>query len=536
MTAKLPLPEAIDLNPEFQKALELMEGSRRHVFVTGRAGTGKSTLLTYFRRNTRKNLVVLAPTGVAAINVGGQTIHSFFGFKPDVTPASIRKRDRDEKKNLYRKLTTIVIDEVSMVRADLLDCVDKFLRLNGPDFTLPFGGVQMVLIGDLYQLPPVVTSAQKEIFRGHYATPYFFSAQAFTGLPIDFVELETVYRQKDDEFVRLLNAIRNRSATDADIASINRRYDPDFVAPKKDYYIYLTSTNALADGINEERLAKLRGKAWLSRGTITGEFGAEYLPTAVELRLKRNAQIMLLNNDAYGRWINGTIGRVTGFDVDEEGRDVIRATLESGEMVAIAPHTWEIYRFFLKDGELASESAGSFTHFPVRLAFAVTIHKSQGKTFDKAVIDVGRGTFAHGQMYVALSRCKSLEGIVLKQPLKKSHILMDWQVVKFLTRFQYAQAEGILPREEKIRLLDMAIRNGQTLEIVYLKARDEKSRRPIKPLFIGDMEYNGRTFLGLQALCLLRRERRTFNVERILEIGPGKAGAPFPAANEQTNN
>ena len=265
----------------------------------------------------------------------------------------------------------------------------------------------------------------------------------------------------------------------------------------------------------------MKGKLWKSQGVIEGDFGAEYLPTAVELRLKQGAQIMLLNNDASGRWINGTIGRVTGFVTDEEGQELIVADLETGEPVSIAPYPWEIYRFFLKDGELASEAAGSFTHFPVRLAFAVTIHKSQGKTFEKAVIDVGRGTFAHGQMYVALSRCTSLEGIVLKQPLKKSHILLDWQVVKFLTRFQYAQAEGQCPREDKIRIIEAAIRNRQTLEIVYLKAKDEKSRRAIRPLSMGDMEYKGHSFLGLQALCLQRQEKRTFNVDRILEIGDG---------------
>jgi ATP-dependent DNA helicase PIF1 len=516
-------PAGIDLNPEFCRALELMENSRRHVFVTGRAGTGKSTLLTHFRRNTRKNAVVLAPTGVAAVNVGGQTIHSFFGFKPDVTPGSIRRKGKDEKWNLYKRLTTIVIDEVSMVRADLLDCVDKFLRLNGPDGTLPFGGVQMILIGDLYQLPPVVKGEQKALFSSRYGTPYFFSAEAMEGLDLALVELEKVYRQRDDEFIRLLNAIRNRTATDEDIAAINRRCDPAFEPSPKDYYIHLTSTNALADGINAARLAELKGKLWTSRGVIEGNFGAEYLPTAVELRLKIGAQIMLLNNDAAGRWINGTIGRVTGFVTDSEGQELIAADLETGRPVSIAPHTWEIYRFFLKDGELASETAGSFTHFPVRLAFAVTIHKSQGKTFEKAVIDVGRGTFAHGQMYVALSRCTSLEGIVLKKPLQRSHILLDWQVVKFLTRFQYDQAAGQCPREEKIRLIEAAIRDRQILEIVYLKAKDEKSRRSIKPLSIGEMEYKGHAFLGLQAMCLQRQARRTFNVDRILEIGNGRA-------------
>ena len=511
-------PAAIDLNPQFQQALDLMEDTDRHVFVTGRAGTGKSTLLHYFHNHSRKKVVVLAPTGVAAINVGGQTIHSFFRFKPDITPAAILRKKKDDKKSLYKKLQTIVIDEVSMVRADLLDCVDRFLRFNGPDETLPFGGVQMIFIGDLYQLPPVVTGHQREIFRTRYATPYFFSARALDELEMAFVELEKVYRQQDDEFIRLLNAIRNRTATDADLALFNRRHDPDFEAPPDDFYIHLTSTNDLADRLNEEQLAKLPGRTRKFTGLIEGEFGREYLPTATDLKLRKGAQIMLLNNDAYGRWVNGTIGRVTGFKKNKEWGDIILATLDTGEAVEIAPYTWEIYRFFLKDDELASETVGAFTQYPLRLAFAVTIHKSQGKTFEKAVIDVGRGTFAHGQMYVALSRCTTLGGIVLRQPLRKSHILMDWQVIKFLTKFQYMQAERQLPREEKIRRLEAAIMGRQNLEITYLKAKDEKSRRAIRPLSVGDMEFKGRPFIGLEAFCLTRREKRVFNVDRILEI------------------
>lgn len=424
--------EKIDLNPQFQQALELMEDTKRHVFVTGRAGTGKSTLLTYFLGKTRKRAVVLAPTGVAAINVGGQTIHSFFRFRPDVTPDGIGRATRGQKKKLYKKLSAIVIDEVSMVRADLLDCVDRFLRLNGPDEKLSFGGVQMIFIGDLYQLPPVVTGQEREIFRTHYATPYFFSARVMVdGLDMALVELATVYRQRDDEFVRLLNAVRNDTVTKDDLDLFNQRYDPNFEAPPNDYYIHLTSTNALADHINAEHLAGLPGKIWEAAGLMTGDFGPEYLPTGREIKLKLGAQIMLLNNDSYGRWVNGTIGRVTGFDEDEDGLPLILARLDTNENVEIAHYTWEIYRFFLKGAMLTSEVVGTFTQYPVRLAFAVTIHKSQGKTFTKAVIDVGRGTFAHGQMYVALSRCTTLAGLVLKQPLKKSHILLDWRVVKF---------------------------------------------------------------------------------------------------------
>jgi ATP-dependent DNA helicase PIF1 len=262
----------------------------------------------------------------------------------------------------------------------------------------------------------------------------------------------------------------------------------------------------------------LRGKAWTAHGLIAGDFDEGYLPTAVELKLKKSAQIMLLNNDGYGRWINGTIGRITGFKEDENGEDVILAKLETGEGVEISPYTWELFRFYLKDGDLASEVVGSFTQYPVRLAFAVTIHKSQGKTFEKVVIDVGRGTFAHGQMYVALSRCTSLSGIVLRQPIKKGHILMDWQVVKFLTGFQYRRSNRCCPREDKLQLIEKAIRNRKAVEIVYLKAKDEKSRRTVKPFFVGEMEYSGRPFTGTKAICMLRGGERVFNVGRILEI------------------
>jgi len=515
-------PVEIDLNPEFRRALELMEETDRNIFITGRAGTGKSTLLNYFYRHTRKNAVLLAPTGVAAVNIGGQTIHSFFHFKPNVTPAAIKRKKSagKENKSLYKKLTTIVIDEVSMVRADLLDCVDKFLRLNGPNSKRPFGGAQMIFIGDLYQLPPVVTSAEREIFRSHYKSPYFFSAKVMEGLELEFVELEKVYRQQDDEFVRLLNAIRNNSITEEDVALFNQRCRPLGEVSDDDFYISLTSTNDLADAINETRLAQLPGKIWRARGETQGDFGEEYLPTAVELKLKKGAQIMMLNNDSYGRWINGTIGRVKKFAKNEDGEEVIVADLDNGETVEISPYTWKIYRYFLKDEELHSEEVGSFCQYPVRLAFAVTIHKSQGKTFEKVIIDVGRGTFAHGQMYVALSRCTSLSGMVLKNPLKKNHVLMDWQVVKFLTGLQYAKAAQTCSRERKIEMLEEAFHEKQVVEIVYLKAKDEKSTRLIRPLRVEEMEYNGHPYLGLYAYCLLRGQNRVFNVDRILEIRP----------------
>ena len=520
MIAKKTKPVEIDFNPEFKHALELMNESGKTLLITGRAGTGKSTLLNYFRNTTKNKVVILAPTGVAAINVSGQTIHSFFHFKPNVTPASIKKKKSKgtEKTTIYKKLTTIVIDEVSMVRADLLDCVDKFLRLNGPSPKQPFGGVQMIFIGDLYQLPPVVTNTERDIFKTHYPTPYFFSANVFAELDLAFIELEKVYRQKDNEFVRLLNTIRNRSVTDDDLAAFNRRCDPLFEAPPGTFYLSLTSTNVLADSINEKCLAELSGRVWTAEGVIEGDFGKEYLPTAIDLRLKKGAQIMLLNNDSLGQWVNGTIGKIKKFEKDDNDDEVIVAELDNGDTARIRPYTWKIYRFFLKNEELRSEEVGSFTQYPVRLAFAVTIHKSQGKTFENVIIDVGKGTFAHGQMYVALSRCTTLDGIILKQPLKKNHILMDWQVVKFLTDMQYAKAARNCTREDKLLKIADAIAQNRSIEIVYLKATDEKSRRSIRPLLMGEMEYSGHPYLGLSAYCEESQQKRTFNVDRILEI------------------
>jgi len=514
-----PLPP-IEFTEPFERALRLMEETHRHVFVTGRAGTGKSTLLNYFKANTARQVAVLAPTGVAALNVGGQTIHSFFRFKPDVTPASARKRIRGEGAEIYRKLDAIVIDEVSMVRADLLDCVDAFLRLNGPEAGAPFGGLQMIFIGDLYQLPPVVSSAEKMLFKTLYPSPYFFSALAFQGLEMEFVELEKIYRQQDNRFIELLNAIRNRTVTEEDLELLNSRLDPDFEPPADEYYIHLTSTNDLADGYNEEQLKKLKGRTWTSTGILEGDFGRQYLPTAVALKLKRGAQVMMLNNDAGGRWVNGTIGRVTGFGKDPEGGPLVRVRLNDGRLAEVGPNTWEIFRFFLKDGRLDSEAVGMFTQFPLRLAFALTIHKSQGKTFERVILDVGRGTFAPGQLYVALSRCTSLEGIVLRKALRRQHILLDWAVVRYLTRSQYDQASKALSREEKLRILEAAIGKKDSLEMVYLKGSDVKSRRTVRPLHLGEMEYAGRPFLGLEALCLMRREKRVFNVDRILSLKP----------------
>jgi ATP-dependent DNA helicase PIF1 len=527
----LPPPAAgrVEINDQFRRALDLMEGTSRHVFITGRAGTGKSTLLEYFRDTTKKQVAVLAPTGVAALNVRGQTIHSFCRFKPDVTLEKVRKlpkgssTERGGGAGIYKKFDTIVIDEISMVRADLLDCVEKFLRLNGPKPRRVFGGLQMVFIGDLYQLPPVVTSAERGLFSGtHYETPYFFSSRVFQdpGFAVEFVELEKIYRQTEEDFIGLLNAIRNRSATQVELDRLNFRCDPDFVPPEDEFYITLTSTNDLAFERNREKLDRLRGKSYSYAGFIEGEFERSSLPTDEMLELKAGAQVMLLNNDPKGRWVNGSIGRVAGI-VQEKGEDdTIRVELRDGPVVDVLPNVWEIFRFALdKDSrEIVSEPVGSFTQYPLRLAWAITIHKSQGKTFDRVVIDFGRGTFAHGQAYVALSRCTSFEGLVLKKPIRLGHVRMDWAIPRFLTRFQYKKADEKLSYSQKKALIGEAISEGRDLEILYLKPDDTKTRRRVHPDSIEMLEYGGKRFEGLVAYCYKREDTRHFRIDRILEL------------------
>ena len=512
----------IEINPEFKAALDLMENTNKNVFITGRAGTGKSTLLEYFRQHTKKQVVVLAPTGVAALNVRGQTIHSFFRFKPDITLSKVARIIKDDRKNIYKKIDALVIDEISMVRADLLDCVDKFLRLNRSNKNLPFGGLQMIFIGDLYQLPPVITSREKEIFRTHYQSGYFFSAHVFDSLKMELMELEKIYRQKDQKFIDLLNAIRNNTVGEDDLARLNTRVNQDFEPRPDDFYVHLTPTKRASQEINQRQLEKIKGKAFHHRGNIEGRFEESYLPAEIDLYLKKGAQVMLLNNDSVGRWVNGSIGKVSAIEKGEDKSDpaTVLVELANGNIEAVTPFTWEIfnYRYNPQLQQLESEITGSFTQYPLKLSWSVTIHKSQGKTFDKVVVDIGNGTFAHGQIYVALSRCTSFEGLVLKKLIHKKHIFMDWKVVDFITKFQYRRSEEKLPLERKIEILKKALADQTSLKITYLKTSDEKSSRLIQPLYVGELEYGGKTFLGVEAFCFARRDKRVFRLDRILSI------------------
>lgn len=505
----------ITFNPAINAALDFMENTSQNLFITGKAGTGKSTLLTYFRHHTKKKVVVLAPTGVAALNVQGQTIHSFFKFKHSVTLGSIRRlKENKTKKSIYKELDTVIIDEISMVRADLLDCVDKFLRLNGKNPTLPFGGIQMIFIGDLYQLPPVVTSQERDVFLTHYKSPYFFSAQFFKNYEMTFIELEKIFRQQDDRFIRLLNAIRNETMTEADMGLLNQRLNPNF---QSEEYICLTPKNITADEINAAQLAALKGKIFATEAHIEGTFGKEYYPTRQTLTFKVGARIMMVNNDPDGLWVNGTMGKILGVQKGEKG-NVILVHLEDGTEVEVRPHKWEINRFFLESETIQTEVIGSFTQYPLTLAWALTIHKSQGKTFHKVILDIGSGSFMSGQVYVALSRCTSLEGLILKKPIYPRHIWSDEEVVTFIRNLKPYIPAIALSTEEKANLIKRSLESQKTFEMTYLNASNEKSTRRVTPTYVGLLKYKNTPYIGMKGFCHTSQEEKVFRIDRIMEM------------------
>lgn len=441
----LKIKASVDWNDQFKKAFDLLEGTNRHAFITGQAGTGKSTFLEEFRKRTKKNAAVVAPTGVAAVNVKGQTIHSFFRFKPDVTIDAVEDiRLNKSQKEVFKNLETLIVDEVSMVRSDLLDCMDAFLRLHAKERQLPFGGVQMVFLGDLLQLPPIVTREEKDHYAQVYKSPYFFHSKVFGRMDIEYIFFEKIYRQEDEHFIALLEAVRNNNMSAEHLKTLNARFMPEFEPDENDFYVYLTTTNDMAEKINTQRLSRLKTKPYNLKGTINGDFDNRWLPTQAALELKYASQVMLLNNDPMGRWVNGSVGKVVGVNEDGDGINLVHVELTNGRRVDIKPFTWEMYRFVYneKDKRLESDIVGSFTQYPLKLAWAVTIHKAQGKTFDKIIVDIGRGTFAYGQVYVALSRSTSLEGLILKTPIQKRHILTDARVLNFLNNCVPTSVDG----------------------------------------------------------------------------------------------
>lgn len=414
--------EVIDLdNPEFQRAWELLQYTSQSVFLTGKAGTGKSTFLRYITRHTHKPYVVLAPTGIAAVNAGGQTLHSFFRipFKP-ITPEDPdfdRKCLAERMKypavliKLIRKLELIIIDEISMVRADIIDFIDKLLRFYTRNERQPFGGKQLLLVGDVFQLEPVVTGDMRDILRPYYRNFYFFGAHAFSRIRIVPIELRKVYRQNDPEFIALLDRIRAGISTPQDIARLNTRVSVIPTPGKKaakDFSMTLAARRDMVDHINEAHLNAISKPAFEFHGIIKGDFPENSLPTDLDLSLKEGAQVVFIKNDPDHRWVNGTVGRVSAV-----AADLLEVTLESGATHRLKQEVWNNIKYTLnpKTKKIDETVLGSFTQYPVKLAWALTVHKSQGLTFNNAIIDLGHGAFAGGQTYVALSRCRSFEGM-----------------------------------------------------------------------------------------------------------------------------
>ncbi|MDD5775762.1 MAG: DEAD/DEAH box helicase [Candidatus Omnitrophica bacterium] len=415
------LPADFELSLEFARAFDLMERTDQCILVTGKAGTGKSTLLQYFLENTAKQKVVLAPTGVAAINVNGQTVHSFFGFPPKfIHKNSIRRR---RSRTLIRRIDTVIIDEVSMVRADLMDGIDNALRINRGRVDVPFGGAQMIFFGDLFQLAPIVGREEAAVYAEHYPTPYFFSANVFKEVMPSRIELTRIFRQADGRFIGLLNNIRNNEYDERDFALLNSRVDRN-TGDRFDQCVTLTATNRDAGAINQRRLARLAGRHFEYTADVRDDFDESLYPTDPVLKLKVGAQVMMLKNDQQKRWVNGSIG-------------VIKALIGSavcveidGKVHEVCPAEWQkiVYEYNKAEDRIDEKIVGTFTQYPLKLAWAITIHKSQGQTFDNVVIDLGAGAFTHGQVYVALSRCKALEGITLKRPITARDIVFDERI------------------------------------------------------------------------------------------------------------
>lgn len=437
------------LTEEFRDIFSIMENTSGHLFISGKAGTGKSTFISYFIAHTKKKYVILAPTGVAAMNVRGQTIHSFFKFPSRILDPETFKPDF-VRNALFQNIQIMILDEISMVNANVLDSIDKSLRLNRNN-NLPFGGIQMVFIGDLFQLPPVVGQGLQEYYEKTYGGEYFFYCPALqTNLNYQKRELTFIFRQKDEQFKELLNRVRLNEATFDDFVKLNSRHISN--AGKNDKpNIFLTTTNKIAKRINKENLEKINGKDYIFQAYLEGKIKEDFelvyhrfrnneisedeleeiidrkFPTNIMLKLKKGCQVMMVKNDSSQRWVNGSLGIVTKLTEDK-----IWVKLDSGTH-EIQREEWDdiSYVYDIATKTLRANVRGKFRQYPLKVAWAITIHKSQGKTFDSITIDIGGGAFSHGQTYVALSRCKTLEGITLNKEIKSRDIIVDQRIVNY---------------------------------------------------------------------------------------------------------
>jgi ATP-dependent exoDNAse (exonuclease V) alpha subunit len=441
-------------NLQFQQILQDLEKGDQNLLILGKAGTGKSSLLTHFVKNTEAQVALVAPTGIAAINIGGETIHSFFklpfNYNPDEVAASAKRLK--QRRALYKALEILIIDEISMVRADLLDMIDIFLR-TARGSKQPFGGVRVVMFGDLHQLPPVVTKGEESELLSIYKTPYFFSSQVFKKLlygmfvNLKYYSLDKIYRQEDEDFIGMLHQIRSNSLSEENLDKLNQRVAFDeSILYEQDKAIILTTTNRIADHINMGKLADLGTSPQNFMADATGRFampGATY-PNAQELVFKVGSRVMFLNNDQDKRWVNGHLGTIKDFYRHKKSGQVgALVAMDDGREEIVLPHTWEVTQssFNLLEDKIDRQVIGTYTQLPLKLAWAVTIHKSQGKTFDKIIINLGAGTFAPGQTYVALSRATSLQGITLTRALAMEDIKVDPVVEVFISEVERLAGE-----------------------------------------------------------------------------------------------
>ena len=422
-----------DDNEIAQRALGLMLNSNQNIYLTGDAGTGKSTLLKEFVKQSPKKVIILAPTGMAAVNAGGETIHSFCKFGPIPGYQLLQQNKivklRDSK--LIKSIETLVIDETSMVRSDMLDCLDRFFRVNTGKDHLPFGGIQVILFGDHFQLPPILKRDEQEMFSDLYNSEYFFDARCFVELRLKYVKLTRNYRQSEADFIKLLNYLRYGAYNSDLIQWINQKFHSEPRANSG--AITLTVFNQDALEINSQRLERIKENARVYKAEIKGSFKAEMFPTEENLGLKVGSQVMFVKNDPNKKYVNGTVGKITSL-----GKDTIKVRISTKEL-EVERVSWEVfhYEFDEEKGEITRKTTGVFLQFPLKLAWAVTIHKSQGQTFDNCIINLGRGAFVTGQTYVAFSRCRKMEGITLSKPIKASDIKTDKRIFEFEKQSQW---------------------------------------------------------------------------------------------------
>lgn len=517
------------LTNEFKEIFEILKNTNESLFITGKAGTGKSSLLKHFIKNTNKKLVVLAPTGIAALNVSGQTIHSFFLFPPSIINTNQIQPDY-VRAELFKNLQMVIIDEVSMVRADLMNGIDISLRKNRNRLNEPFGGVQMVFIGDLFQLPPVVIDKERDYFLNTFGGHYFFDATVFQTFKYHFKELTTIFRQSDEqpEFKSMLNNIRNNEAQFEDMALLNSRHKDN--VGEQENSIFLTTRRNIARSINNDKLENLQGEKFSYVGTLSGKYLKlkeeaeekldDKLPAPYKLELKKDAQIMMLKNDGGKRWVNGSIGKVAKLE-----EDAITIKIE-GNKYKIEKENWNEVEYILNQEtkQIEERVIAGFAQFPLQLSYAMTIHKSQGKTFDRITVDVGTGAFAHGQIYVALSRCRTLAGIILNNPIRNNDIIVDPRVIQFYKTKSIPKSNTTIPivptnkRSIKEELLT-AVNNGNRIKVLYENFNGEASERILSNLQITD-DFNdfGYDKQHVKAFCHLRNEERSFKIDRIKQI------------------